>query len=202
MQCCTTGFPLSLSLSLSLSCTRPAYPSVFDRISTEIGRQYGCTTVFLKIWTQEFSRKYRNRDVNKCKFVASMNGKLLFLEICIFQAISRPEVSSQSWLVKKVCWTNEHRLCIRTLWKVAIFLYGRFEFKAVGIRWLHETDKEEEECTKPRKQTPTKTTTIQEKMHWYQQKQHTLCIIFGESFLWSSIKNDFCRCKQTKVVWV
>ena len=32
------------------------------------------------------------------------------------------------------------------LQKLAIFLYGRFEFKVVGDKWLHET---EEECTKP-----------------------------------------------------
>ena len=29
-------------------------------------------------------------------------------------------------------------------------------FKAVGDKWLHETDEEEEECMKPRKQTPTR----------------------------------------------
>ena len=46
--------------------------------------------------------------------------------------------------------------CIETLWKLAIFLHGRFEFKAVGDKWLHETNKEEEECTKPRKHTPTR----------------------------------------------
>ena len=35
---------------------RPAYPSVFDCISTETGRQYGCTPVFLKIQTQSFKK--------------------------------------------------------------------------------------------------------------------------------------------------
>ena len=33
---------------------------------------------------------------------------------------------------------------------------GGFEFKAVGDRWLHETDEEEEECMKASKQTPTR----------------------------------------------
>ena len=33
--------------------------------------------------------------------------------------------------------------------------YG-FEFEAVGDKWLHETNKEEEECMKPRKQTLTR----------------------------------------------
>ena len=30
-----------------------------------------------------------------------------------------------------------------------------FEFEAASDKWLHETDEEEEECTKPKKQTPT-----------------------------------------------
>ena len=53
------------------------------------------------------SRKYGNRDVNKCKFVASeavrrslMEGyrslKLPFVDICIFQAISGAEVYGRS----------------------------------------------------------------------------------------------------------
>ena len=48
---------------------RPAYPSIFDRISTEIGQQYDCTGVFLKI--QRVFRKYGSRNVNKCEFVAN-----------------------------------------------------------------------------------------------------------------------------------
>ena len=44
----------------------------------------------------------------------------------------------------------------KALRKLAIFRYGGFEFKAVGDKWLHETDEEEKECTKPRKQTPTR----------------------------------------------
>ena len=39
---------------------------------------------------------------------------------------------------------------------LAIFLYGGFEFKAVGGLWLHETDEEEKDSTKPRKQDPTR----------------------------------------------
>ena len=53
-----------------MTVSRAAYPSIFDCISTEIGRQYGCTPVFLKIWTQ-VSRKYGNHDLNECKFIAS-----------------------------------------------------------------------------------------------------------------------------------
>ena len=45
----------------ALPVTRPAYPSVFAHISTEIGRQYGSTPVFLK-YGHRVSRKdgYRN----------------------------------------------------------------------------------------------------------------------------------------------
>ena len=45
------------------------------------------------------------------------------------------------------------------LQKLAIFSYGRFEFKAVGNKWLHETNKEEEEC---KETSSDQTTTIQE----------------------------------------
>ena len=38
------------------------------------------------------------------------------------------------------------------LWKLAVFRYGRFEIKAVSDKWLHETNKEEEDCKKPKKQ--------------------------------------------------
>ena len=45
---------------------------------------------------------------------------------------------------------------LEALRKSAIFRYGGFEFEAdVGDSWLHETDEEEEECRKPRKQAPT-----------------------------------------------
>ena len=38
------------------ACNRPAYPSVFNRISTEIGWQYGCTGIFLKILSKSFQK--------------------------------------------------------------------------------------------------------------------------------------------------
>ena len=46
------------------------------------------------------------------------------------------------------------------------------------------------------------TTNVQERTRQHQQKQHTRCIVFGESVLRSSIKNNFRRCKQNKVVRV
>ena len=44
------------------------------------------------------------------------------------------------------------------------------------------------------------TTSVRERTRWHQRKQHTQCIVFGESVLRSLIKNDFCRCKQNKVI--
>ena len=44
--------------------SRPAYPSIFACICTEIGRQYRSTSIFLKMWTHRVSGKYGNRDVN------------------------------------------------------------------------------------------------------------------------------------------
>ena len=46
------------------------------------------------------------------------------------------------------------------------------------------------------------TTNVQEGTRRHQRKQHIRCIVFGDSVLRSSIKNDFCSCKQNKVVRV
>ena len=51
-----------------LSADLPTRP-YFNRISTEIGRQYRCTGVFLKM--QTVSKKYGNCDVNKFEYVAN-----------------------------------------------------------------------------------------------------------------------------------
>ena len=48
----------------------------------------------------------------------------------------------------------------KALRKLDIFQYGRFEFEAVCDKWLHETHEEEEECTEPRKRTPTRQQTF------------------------------------------
>ena len=40
------------------------------------------------------------------------------------------------------------------------------------------------------------TTTFQKRTLRHQRKQHTRCIVFGESVVRSSIKNDFRRHKQ------
>ena len=76
---------------------RPAYASVFFCISAEIGQQYGSTLVFLKIQTQNFQKVWKTQR-EQCEFVASeaIDGELSFVDICIFQAISRPEVHGRS----------------------------------------------------------------------------------------------------------
>ena len=82
--------------------------------------------------------------------------------------------------------------------KLAIFWYGKFEFEAVGDKWLHETNEEEEECTKPRKPTVTRQQPFK-KGHIVIRKRHTQCVAFGESVLRSSIKNGFCRLNKIKL---
>ena len=54
-----------LNMAESQHRSRPAYPSVFDRICTEIGQQYGCMPVFLKIRTQSF-QKSRHEQMRVC----------------------------------------------------------------------------------------------------------------------------------------
>ena len=76
-------------------------------------------------------------------------------------------------------------------------IHGGFEFEAVSDKWLHETDEEEEECTKPRTNSD-QTRTVSERMHQHQQKQHTWCIVFGESVLQSSIQNNFADVNKIK----
>ena len=135
---------------------RPAYLSVCDRISTEIGWQYGCTLAFLKIRTQSFQKVWKSRQ-----FVASevdhwVLMELSFVGICIFQAISQAEIYGWSWLVKEVFKQTNIDFAFEALRKLTIFWYGGFEFEPVGDKWLHETDEEEEEIMKPRKQTLTR----------------------------------------------
>ena len=57
------------------ACVRPACLSISAHISTEIGWQYRPMPVF--------SRKYRNRDMNKCEFVPSeTNPRALMGSYC------------------------------------------------------------------------------------------------------------------------
>ena len=80
---------------------RPAYPSVFARISTEIGWQYGSRPISQNTDTR-VSRKYRNCDVNDASWlpakpiVVRCDGESSFVDICIFQAISGAEIYDQS----------------------------------------------------------------------------------------------------------
>ena len=105
------------------------------------------------------ARKYRNRNLNKCKFVASEADlralirsyhSLTFAYFKPFMGLKY--TAGPDWSKKFVKPMNTN--FASKLRKLAIFLYGGFE--AVGHKWLHETDEEEEECTKPRKQPPTR----------------------------------------------
>ena len=89
---------------------RPAYPSVFDLISTEIGWQYGCTPIFLKIRTQSFQKVWKSRRERMpvhCQRSRSksVDWELSFVDICIFQAISGLKYTSgPDW--SKVCYNQ------------------------------------------------------------------------------------------------
>ena len=105
--------------------SRPAYPSVFDCISTEIGWQYRCTPCFLK-YGHRVSRKYGNCNMNESGCVASEVSRwalmeLLFVDICIFQAISGAKIYSCSWLVKKIFKPMNMDFAFEALRKFATF---------------------------------------------------------------------------------
>ena len=77
------------------------------------------------------------------------------------QRVSR-KYGKYSWSIQwvligqKVFKTLNIDFAFKALWKLAIFRYCGFEFEAVGAKWLHENNEEEEECKKPRKQAPTR----------------------------------------------
>ena len=82
--------------------TRPYLPVL-------VRKSAGSTDVrsYFSKYRHRVSRKYRNRDVNECEFVANEADhrplmELSFVVICIFQVISGTEVYGRSWLVKKV----------------------------------------------------------------------------------------------------
>ena len=77
-------FPLA-QCKLLKDLNKPAYPSVFDRICTEIGQQYGCTCVFFKIqyliWN-DFVNKINRSSVIVCYFCsASVSLKMRVLTL-------------------------------------------------------------------------------------------------------------------------
>ena len=125
---------------------KPAYPSIL--ILTVFVRKLARSTdecVYFSKYGQRSSRKFRNHNMNKCKFVASQVNRwtlmeLLCLDICIFQAIPRGEVYSQSWLVKTRFKTMNIDFAFKALQELAIFRYGGFEFKAVGDKWQNLQD--------------------------------------------------------------
>ena len=77
----------------------------------------------------------------------------------------------------------------RNFTEVSHLPIGGFEYKAVSDKWLHETDKEEEESMKPRKQTPTRQQPFK-KWHFGIREIGIYSALFLESLLLSSIEND------------
>ena len=145
----------------TLSVVRADLPTcLYLTTCMEIGRSTDVRGYFSK-YRRRVCRRYKNSGVNEFKLISSKVDRwglieLSFVDICIFQAISRAEAYCQYWLVKKFFKPMNIDFVFKALWKLVIFRYGGFEFKAVGDMWLHETDKVEEECKKSRKQAPTR----------------------------------------------
>ena len=56
--------------------------------------------------------------------------------------------------------------------KLAIFRYGRFEFKTISDKWLHKTDEEEKECKKNPKETSSESSRMKaaDRVHCFWRK--------------------------------
>ena len=154
-------------------------------------------TYFSKFW-QRVSRKYGNCDVNKCELVANKLDfwalvELSFVDICIFQAISRAAMYGRLWLVRKGFKPMNSDFAFEALRKLTIFRHGGFEF-TVSDKWLHKT-KEEEECKKPRKQAPI-TQQLLKKGYVGISKSCTLGGLFWRECSAIFGKNDLSRCNK------
>ena len=69
----------------------------------------------------------------------------------------------------------------KLLQKLAIFRYGGFE--AVSDTWLPETYEEEEESTKPRKQTPTRQKRSKKDVSASAKAAHTVHCFWRKCFV-------------------
>ena len=108
------------------------------------------------------SRKYGNCSVNNTSFLPAKPIVVRWWGVtvrchlhisCDFRGWSiQPVMIGQKSLLNQ--WTSTLHQNFTEVGHLPI--NGRFEYEAVGEKWLHETDKEEEECTKPRKQTPAR----------------------------------------------
>ena len=105
---------------------------------------------------------------------------------------------------------------VEALRQLALFRYGRIENEAVGSKRLHGTDKEEEECKRPRKQT--KETNQGNKlrpdincsrngMSASEKAAHNMLHCFWRNFsavffIHDFSRWDFSRRKQNRGVWL
>ena len=57
-----------LKVGGSVDNMRPAYLSVSDRMCMEMGQQYGCMRVFLKMWSliQNDCSRYKQNEFSEC----------------------------------------------------------------------------------------------------------------------------------------
>ena len=149
----------SCCVSLEWEIYRPAYPSIFACSSTEIGRQYGSTPVFLKIRIQSFQK------VRKVNDASLLPGKPIVEGWWGVIVHWHSHISSHFWgwsiwpvLIGPKSLLNQWTSTLhQNFTEVSnLPIHVGFEFEAVGDKWLHEMDGEEEECTKPGKQTPTR----------------------------------------------
>ena len=120
-QCGSTYSCLSRWLP-DIHC-RPAYPSVFDCIRREIGWQYGCMPIFLKIWTESFQKvwkTWREQMRVRCQQSRSLgvDGVIVHWHLNISSHF-------RGWSIQPILtgeksfWTNEHRFCIQSFAEVS-----------------------------------------------------------------------------------
>ena len=99
------------------------------------------------------SRKYRNRDLNKCELVASeadrrvLMGSYCSLTFAYFKPFPGLKYTAGPDMPDKFIEPMNIDFASKLLEVSHLpIMNGGFEFKAVGDKWLHKTD-EEEECT-------------------------------------------------------
>ena len=107
--------------------TQTCLPVHIFPVSTEFGQQYRSTPVFLKIQTQSF-QKVRKSQRERCKFVASeadcsaLMGSYRLLTFAYFKPFPGLKyMAGPDWSKRFVKPMNIN--CIKTLQKLAIFLY-------------------------------------------------------------------------------
>ena len=183
---------------------RPAYLSLFDCTSIEISRQYRRTPRI-------------SQDMDSCHKVRKSQREWMWVRCHWSQSLRVARVNVRwhlhisshfwSWSIwpvligQKVVFKPMNigfalkalqKLLVShlQLWGVWIWSY-RWQVTAQNWRRGGRMHKTKETIS-------DQTTTVQESMRWRQGKQHTWCIVFGESVLRSLVQNNFSRCKKNR----